>query len=309
MRLRKLFDVELPAVDQLPDGAVLLYDRQRGRWVARLLDIGGALPEHTHPPSDITPQGEGSGLDADMVDGRHAAAFALASHIHPDATSMVSGFMSASDKAKLDSIEEGAEVNQNAFSNVVVGTTTIAADNKTDTLELAAGANISLTPNAVSDRVTIAVAPQGSGSGLDADMVDGQHASAFAPASHEHTLTVLHASNTASVTINQGTSAPVTITGVSLSSGSWIIIGVVQAIANSTTSATLHSYLRSETTNLRSFSVSANSNHGLLTPVLVLLRNVSSSETITLAGATSNTSITFTVPINGGNLLAIRYGP
>lgn len=53
-------------------------------------------------------------------------------------------------------IENGAEVNQNAFSNVKVGSTTIAADSKTDTLELVAGANVTLTPDATNDKVTIA---------------------------------------------------------------------------------------------------------------------------------------------------------
>lgn len=63
--------------------------------------------------------------------------------------------MSSTDKIKLDGIEAGAEVNQNAFSNVTVGSTTIAADSKTDTLTLAAGANVTLTPNATSDTITI----------------------------------------------------------------------------------------------------------------------------------------------------------
>jgi hypothetical protein len=40
------------------------------------------LPSHTHSPSQITPQGSGSGLDADTVDGQHASAFAPASHTH-----------------------------------------------------------------------------------------------------------------------------------------------------------------------------------------------------------------------------------
>ena len=46
-------------------------------------------------------------------------------------------------------------VNQNAFSNVVVGSTTISADSATDTLTLAAGTNITLTPDANSDKITI----------------------------------------------------------------------------------------------------------------------------------------------------------
>ena len=53
-------------------------------------------------------------------------------------------------------VADGAEVNQNAFSNIKVGNTTIAADAKTDTVELVAGSNITLTPDATNDKVTIA---------------------------------------------------------------------------------------------------------------------------------------------------------
>lgn len=48
------------------------------------------------------------------------------------------------------------EVNQNAFSNVKVGSSTIAADSKTDTLELVAGTGITLTPDTTNDKITIA---------------------------------------------------------------------------------------------------------------------------------------------------------
>lgn len=64
----------------------------------------------------------------------------------------------AAEKTKLSGIEAGAEVNQNAFSNIKVGTTTIAADSKTDTLELTAGTGITLTPDATNDKVTVSVA-------------------------------------------------------------------------------------------------------------------------------------------------------
>jgi len=61
------------------------------------------------------------------------------------------------EKDKLAGIAAGAEVNQNAFSNVKVGTTTIAADAKTDTLTLEAGGDVTLTPDASGDKVTISV--------------------------------------------------------------------------------------------------------------------------------------------------------
>ena len=66
-----------------------------------------------------------------------------------DATTIQSGLMSSSDKIKLNGIASGAEVNQNAFSNMKVGVTTLTADKKTDTLEFVGGANVILgvTPN------------------------------------------------------------------------------------------------------------------------------------------------------------------
>lgn len=48
-----------------------------------------------------------------------------------------------------------AEKNQNAFSNVKVGSTTVSADTTTDTLEIAAGAGISVAGDATNDKVTI----------------------------------------------------------------------------------------------------------------------------------------------------------
>lgn len=96
-------------------------------------------------------------LNAEKVGGNLPAAFATAGHGHSVATTSSNGFMANTDKSKLDGIAGGAEVNQNAFANVVVGATTIQADAKSDTLTLAAGANVALTPDAVNDKVTIAL--------------------------------------------------------------------------------------------------------------------------------------------------------
>ena len=63
-------------------------------------------------------------------------------------------------KNKLDGIEAGAEVNQNAFSivGVKVGSTTtnVAADTKTDTVTFIQGTNVTLTPDATNDTIKIA---------------------------------------------------------------------------------------------------------------------------------------------------------
>ena len=48
-----------------------------------------------------------------------------------------------------------AEKNQNAFSNVKIGSTTIAADTATDTITLVAGDNVTITPDANGDSITI----------------------------------------------------------------------------------------------------------------------------------------------------------
>lgn len=74
---------------------------------------------------------------------------------YPNASESAGGLMSKDDKAKLNNIAAGAEVNQNAFANVKVGGTTIAADAKQDTIELVAGDNITITPDATNDKITI----------------------------------------------------------------------------------------------------------------------------------------------------------
>ena len=75
---------------------------------------------------------------------------------YPLATASNDGLMVKGDKGKLDGIAVGAEVNQNAFGNILVGSTTIAADTKTDTLTFVAGTNVTLTPDAANDKLTIA---------------------------------------------------------------------------------------------------------------------------------------------------------
>ena len=75
---------------------------------------------------------------------------------YPLATASNDGLMAKVDKGKLDGIAVGAEVNQNAFGNILVGSTTIAADTKTDTLTFVAGTNVTLTPDAANDKLTIA---------------------------------------------------------------------------------------------------------------------------------------------------------
>ena len=127
------------------------------------------------------------------------------------------------EKTKLAGIAAGAEVNQNAFSNVKVGTTTIAADAKTDTLTLEAGGDVTLTPDASGDKVTISVTtpkktsdlnndsgfitigdvPEGAAASTTTPKMDGTAAvgteTAFARGDHRHPSDTTKADKSATV--------------------------------------------------------------------------------------------------------------
>lgn len=110
-----------------------------------------------------------TGTAAPKMDGTAtvgtATKFSREDHIHPSDTTKVDKVsgkgLSTNDfttelKTKLEGIATGAEVNQNAFSNVKVGSTTVAADGKTDTLTIAGSGAIGVTGDATNDKVTIA---------------------------------------------------------------------------------------------------------------------------------------------------------
>jgi len=71
--------------------------------------------------------------------------------VHADVTTSASGFMSASDKTKLNGIASGAQTNQNAVQSIQAVTSsgtaigTATASNATDTIQLKEGDNISIT--------------------------------------------------------------------------------------------------------------------------------------------------------------------
>lgn len=85
-------------------------------------------------------------------------------HVHPSDSNKVDKITgkglstkdyTAEDQTKLSGIAAGAEVNQNAYSTVKVGNTSVAAGAKQDTLTIAAGANVSVTANSSTKTVTI----------------------------------------------------------------------------------------------------------------------------------------------------------
>lgn len=75
----------------------------------------------------------------------------------PTASEQTKGLMGTAEYTKLSGIAEGAEVNQNAFGNVKVGSATIAADSKTDTLEIAGGTGIDAVGDTTNDKVTLSL--------------------------------------------------------------------------------------------------------------------------------------------------------
>lgn len=131
---------------------------------------------------------------------------------HALATTSSAGFMSAEDKAKLDGIQSGAEVNQNAFTSIRVQDSsgsakfTHSADSKTDTYTIREGGGVVITAPA-DDTIQIAHADtssQGSVNNSGATVIQGVtldgygHVTALksvqitpsligaAPASHSH---------------------------------------------------------------------------------------------------------------------------
>lgn len=135
------------------------------------LDANGNLTDSGKKASDFATAAQGTKANSAIQGVRLADA---SSALTPDsskvviipnavaagATGATNGLMSAVDKKKLNGIAVGAEVNQNAFSNVKVGSTTVAADSKTDTLELVASGATKITPDATNDKITISSTDQ-----------------------------------------------------------------------------------------------------------------------------------------------------
>ena len=98
------------------------------------------------------------------------------------ATQAAAGLMAAADKKKLDGVAAGAEVNQNAYGSIKVGSATVTANGKTATFTLEAGSNVTLSADNAAKKITVAANRNGG----NADTLDGYHAAHFAAAGHGH---------------------------------------------------------------------------------------------------------------------------
>ena len=115
--------------------------------------------KHAHTGADGTSKISYSNLNnvpASFTPSAHASTHIGGTDPIANASASSAGLMSKDDKTKLDGIQAGAEVNQNAFSIISVsGQSSIEADTKTDTLTLANGTGITITTDATNDKITI----------------------------------------------------------------------------------------------------------------------------------------------------------
>lgn len=127
------------------------------------------------------------------------------------ATTGAAGSMSATDKLKLDSIETGAEVNQNAFSNIFAagyaadGVTVVsashAADSKTDTYTFTFAAPLTLAVS--EDAISLGTTAEVNQNAFSNVAVSGQNT--IAADSKTDTLNIAAANTNVSITTNDTT--------------------------------------------------------------------------------------------------------
>ena len=144
--------------------------RDSGFTIAKSVPADAQFTDTTYAPA--TDQADGlmtaaehtklSGIEegADKTDSANvkaAGAFMLEENTADDiADGSTNVVMTKTERDKLGAIASGAEVNQNAIANIKVGETTISAGAKQDTLEIAAGTGVTVTPDSQTKKITIA---------------------------------------------------------------------------------------------------------------------------------------------------------
>lgn len=129
----------------------------------------------------VTSSYSSTGTDAVNGTAVNAALQTLDSSISATSGQAISAITITDGKIASSSKISVGETNQNAFSNVKVGSSTIAADSETDTLELIASTGVILTPDTTNDTVTISAgnvshndsASAGSATPINADQLQG----------------------------------------------------------------------------------------------------------------------------------------
>lgn len=211
----------LPEVIQDTVGAMVSSNTENGIAVT-YDDDNGKINFDVNDPT-ITLSGDVTGTATMTNLGNVTITTSIASDsvaLGTDTTGDYVASVSAGTGISVSGTGEGASVtvtnsdpgsSQNIFKNIAVsGQSTIAADSNDDTLTVAAGTGVTITTNDTTDTITIANSGvtsvdsvtgdvtatnlldaiktvDGTGSGLDADTLDGNEASAFSLTGHTHT--------------------------------------------------------------------------------------------------------------------------
>jgi len=162
--------------------AQYVNEGQAGAITSTMIADGATLSEI------LDNDGAGSGLDADLLDGQHAAAFADVGHNHDTSYSGISHN------------HDATYVNENQANSItsamIVNGTITGTDVAVDTLTAANLAAGSVTTSEIADGSIMAVDIQdgaalleisnndGAGSGLDADLLDGQQGAFYQSANN-----------------------------------------------------------------------------------------------------------------------------
>lgn len=155
------YNGNLPADDgYLSEFPAQQRENQRALKEDKIANAGklqGLIPGNNSGQIPINNGALNINLNAEKLGGHAANFFSPDGHKHEKASSSGDGFMSAADKKKLDGVQVGAQVNQNAFSKFKIGNAEISADAIQDILTLIAGTNISITPDVTNDKITFSV--------------------------------------------------------------------------------------------------------------------------------------------------------
>lgn len=184
------------AYDTLKELGDLIVDNQDAIDALETIASGKADKSHTHAIADVSGLQSALDGKATSSHGTHvsysttapvmdgtasvgtASTVARSDHKHPTDTSRAaktdldthtsnttahitsaerSNWNAAKTHADSAHAPSNAEKNQNAFSNITVGSTAVSADTATDTVTFV-GSNVTITPDATNDKITFAVA-------------------------------------------------------------------------------------------------------------------------------------------------------
>lgn len=135
------------------DKTVAIWDNVDNMWIFIYEPNGGGggiSETHTHDNKSVLDK-----ITQTLLDAWNSAVSHISDTIKHITSTERKNWNDAYAHSTSAHAPSNAEVNQNAFSNVVVGSTTISADSKTDSLTLASGSNVNITADPDTDKITI----------------------------------------------------------------------------------------------------------------------------------------------------------